>query len=82
MSKTGKPCNYLVFGARHREELGGWDDLRGSAPTLTGARALGKALDKDVDWQWWHIVDLASRAIVWCRYYKHERGVGVAGDGQ
>ena len=54
---------FLIFGGSDYYPAGGWNDFRGDFDTqdLASAEALRLALA--CQWDWWHVVDSATKAV-------------------
>ena len=52
---------YLIFGGDDYYPFGGFHDYIGTATTIDDALA---AVRDTVEYEWWHVVDVATMAIV------------------
>ena len=60
-----KPAQFLAFAGADYYPNGGWSDLLGAFATADEASAACRAkLAEESRWDWWHVVDLQTMAIV------------------
>lgn len=64
-TNTQTPAQFLAFAGADYYPNGGWSDLLGAFATADEASAACRAkLAEESRWDWWHVVDLQTMAIV------------------